>query len=100
MGKNRPPGRTLRTHTAAIDGRLIAERPIRNDWNGALFFDSGSVPNIAPLISILLGFGLVGMLANFAMEGTITHHLRLSLGAVVLLMVIAQVALPQCRGQP
>jgi predicted MFS family arabinose efflux permease len=50
------------------------------------------------ITAILLGFGLVGMLANFAMAGTITTHLRASLGAVVLLMVIAQLALPELQG--
>ncbi len=50
------------------------------------------------ITAILLGFGLVGMLANFAMAGTITTHLRASLGAVVVLMVIAQLALPQLQG--
>lgn len=50
------------------------------------------------ITAILLGFGLVGMLANFAMAGTITTHLRVSLGAVVLLMVIAQLALPELQG--
>jgi predicted MFS family arabinose efflux permease len=50
------------------------------------------------ITAILLGFGLVGMLANFAMAGTITSHLRASLGAVVLLMVIVQLALPHLQG--
>ena len=50
------------------------------------------------ITSILLGFGVVGMLANFAMARGVARHLRLSLGAVVLLMVIAQLALPQWRG--
>ncbi|MBV4474759.1 MULTISPECIES: MFS transporter [Pseudomonas] len=50
------------------------------------------------ITAILLGFGLVGMLANFTMAGTITTHLRASLAAVVLLMVIAQLALPQLQG--
>jgi predicted MFS family arabinose efflux permease len=50
------------------------------------------------ITAILLGFGLAGMLANFAMAGTITTHLRASLGAVVLLMVIAQLALPELQG--
>lgn len=50
------------------------------------------------ITSILLGFGLVGMLANFAMARGVARHLRLSLGAVIVLMVIAQLALPQLRG--
>jgi predicted MFS family arabinose efflux permease len=50
------------------------------------------------ITGILLGFGLVGMLANFAMAGSIVKHLRLSLGAVVVLMVIAQLALPALHG--
>lgn len=50
------------------------------------------------ITSILLGFGLVGMLANFAMASGVARHLRASLGAVVLLMVIAQLALPQLQG--
>ncbi|MFP3681441.1 MFS transporter, partial [Pseudomonas sp. SIMBA_041] len=54
--------------------------------------DAGFSPSA--ITAILLGFGLVGMLANFAMAGSITTHLRASLGAVVLLMVIAQLALP------
>ncbi|VVN40777.1 Purine ribonucleoside efflux pump NepI [Pseudomonas fluorescens] len=49
------------------------------------------------ITSILLGFGLVGMLANFAMARGSARHLRASLGAVVLLMVIAQLALPQLQ---
>lgn len=50
------------------------------------------------ITSVLLGFGLVGMLANFAMASGVARHLRASLGAVVLLMVIAQLALPQLQG--
>ena len=50
------------------------------------------------ITSILLGFGLVGMLANFAMASGVARHLRASLGTVVLLMVIAQLALPQLQG--
>ncbi|MGE8153240.1 MFS transporter [Pseudomonas vancouverensis] len=49
------------------------------------------------ITSILLGFGLVGMLANFLMAGGVARHLRLSLGVVVLLMVVAQLALPELR---
>ena len=58
--------------------------------------DAGFSPTA--ITAILLGFGLVGMLANFAMAGTITTHLRASLGAVVLLMVAAQLALPELQG--
>ncbi|QAY86992.1 MFS transporter [Pseudomonas arsenicoxydans] len=58
--------------------------------------DAGFSPTA--ITAILLGFGLVGMLANFAMAGTITTHLRASLGAVVLLMVTAQLALPELQG--
>jgi predicted MFS family arabinose efflux permease len=50
------------------------------------------------ITSVLLGFGLVGMLANFAMASGVARHLRASLGAVVLLMIIAQLALPQLQG--
>ncbi|MCU1760986.1 MFS transporter [Pseudomonas sp. 14P_8.1_Bac3] len=50
------------------------------------------------ITSVLLGFGLVGMLANFAMASGVARHLRLSLGAVVVLMIIAQLALPQLQG--
>ncbi|WP_213942285.1 MFS transporter [Pseudomonas sp. dw_612] len=50
------------------------------------------------ITAILLGFGLLGMLANFAMAGSIVRHLRLSLGAVVVLMVIAQLVLPALHG--
>ncbi|AWY39862.1 MFS transporter [Pseudomonas putida] len=50
------------------------------------------------ITSILLGFGMVGMLANFAMAGGVARHLRLSLGAVVLMMVIAQLTLPHLQG--
>ncbi|MBV6826026.1 MFS transporter [Pseudomonas sp. PD9R] len=54
--------------------------------------------SVSAITSILLGFGLVGMLANFAMASGVARHLRASLGAVVLLMVIAQLALPQLHG--
>jgi predicted MFS family arabinose efflux permease len=50
------------------------------------------------ITSVLLGFGLVGMLANFAMASGVARHLRASLGAVVVLMIIAQLALPQLQG--
>lgn len=42
----------------------------------------------------LLGFGLVGMLANFLVSASVTRHLQLSLGAAVALMVLSLVALP------
>lgn len=58
--------------------------------------DAGFSPTA--ITAILLGFGLAGMLANFAMAGTITTHLRASLGAVILLMVLAQLALPELQG--
>lgn len=58
--------------------------------------DAGFSPSA--ITAILLGFGLVGMLANLAMAGSITTHLRASLGAVVLLMVIAQLSLPGLQG--
>lgn len=61
-----------------------------------LVHDAGFSPSA--ITKILLGFGMVGMLANFAMAGTITTHLRVSLGAVVLLMVVAQLALPELQG--
>lgn len=53
---------------------------------------------VSAITSILLGFGVVGMLANFAMASGVARHLRLSLGAVVLMMVIAQLALPHLQG--
>ena len=57
---------------------------------------AGFSPNA--ITGVLLGFGLVGMLANFAMAGTLTTHLRASLGAVIVLMVLAQLALPHLQG--
>jgi predicted MFS family arabinose efflux permease len=57
---------------------------------------AGFSPNA--ITGVLLGFGLVGMLANFAMAGTLPTHLRASLGAVIVLMVLAQLALPHLQG--
>lgn len=48
----------------------------------------------------LLGFGLVGMLANFMVASSVTRHLQLSLGAVVALMVLVLVFLPFLAGSP
>lgn len=48
----------------------------------------------------LLGFGLVGMLANFMVASSVTRHLQLSLGAVVVLMVLVLVSLPFLAGSP
>jgi predicted MFS family arabinose efflux permease len=42
----------------------------------------------------LLGFGLLGMLANFMVSASVTRHLQLSLGAAVVLMLLALVSLP------
>lgn len=48
----------------------------------------------------LLGFGLVGMLANFMVASSVTRHLQLSLGAVVVLMVLVLMSLPFLAGSP
>lgn len=64
----------------------------------AVFLGHDAGFSASAITATLLGFGLVGMLANFAMAGTLSTHLRASLGAVVLLMVVAQLALPQVHG--
>lgn len=50
------------------------------------------------ITSLLLGFGLLGMLANFAVSTTVARHLAFSLGGAVLLMALALVALPYLSG--
>lgn len=47
---------------------------------------------------VLLGFGLLGMLGNFAVATTVNRHLPLSLGSMVVLMVIALLSLPWLAG--
>ena len=42
----------------------------------------------------LLGFGVLGMLANFLVSASVTRHLQLSLAGAVLLMIASLVALP------
>jgi predicted MFS family arabinose efflux permease len=42
----------------------------------------------------LLGFGVLGMLANFLVSASVTRHLQLSLAGAVLLMIVALVSLP------
>ena len=50
------------------------------------------------ITSLLLGFGLLGMLANFVVSTTVARHLAFSLGGGVLLMVLALIALPYLAG--
>jgi predicted MFS family arabinose efflux permease len=42
----------------------------------------------------LLGFGVLGMLANFLVSASVTRHLQLSLAGAVLLMIASLVSLP------
>ena len=43
---------------------------------------------------LLLGFGVIGFISNFAISSTVTNNLRVSAGAMISLLMFALVALP------
>jgi predicted MFS family arabinose efflux permease len=43
---------------------------------------------------LLLGFGMIGFISNFAVSSTVTRNLKMSLGAVISLLMFALVLLP------
>ncbi|MFM0591849.1 MFS transporter [Paraburkholderia dilworthii] len=50
-----------------------------------------SMPTITWL---LLGFGIIGFVSNFAVSSTVTRNLKISLGVMVSLLMVALVSLP------
>lgn len=43
---------------------------------------------------LLLGFGIIGFVSNFAVSSTVTRNLKISLGVMVSLLMVALVSLP------
>nr|WKF61716.1 Purine ribonucleoside efflux pump NepI [Paraburkholderia busanensis] len=43
---------------------------------------------------LLLGFGMIGFISNFAVSSTVTRNLKISLGAMIALLMVALVSLP------
>jgi predicted MFS family arabinose efflux permease len=43
---------------------------------------------------LLLGFGVIGFVSNFAISSTVTNNLKVSAGAMISLLMFALVALP------
>jgi predicted MFS family arabinose efflux permease len=53
--------------------------------------------SLPAITSVLLGFGFVGFISNFAVSTTVTRNLTASLVAMVLVLMIALFALPLLR---
>jgi predicted MFS family arabinose efflux permease len=53
--------------------------------------------SLPAITSVLLGFGFVGFISNFAVSTTVTRNLTASLVAMVLILMIALFALPLLR---
>ncbi|WP_345816183.1 MFS transporter [Paraburkholderia sp. PREW-6R] len=49
---------------------------------------------MATITWLLLGFGIIGFFSNFAISSTVTRHLKMSVGAMVSLLMVALVSLP------
>ncbi len=49
---------------------------------------------------LLLGFGMIGFISNFVVSSTVTRNLKVSLGAMVSLLMIALVSLPLMQHSP
>jgi len=54
--------------------------------------------SLPAITSLLLGFGLVGFISNFAVSTTVTRNLKGSLLAMVTILMVALFALPLSRG--
>ncbi|WP_297834301.1 MFS transporter [Pseudomonas sp.] len=64
----------------------------------APFLVQGGVFSLPMISAILLGFGIVGMVANFAISGPAGKNLQASLFWMVLLMMLVLMALPLLQG--
>ncbi|WP_397452238.1 MFS transporter [Pseudomonas sp. NA-150] len=60
----------------------------------APFLAQGGVISLSMISAILLGFGIVGMIANFAISGPAAKNLQASLFWMVVLLMVAEVAMP------
>ncbi|WP_310117571.1 MFS transporter [Paraburkholderia terricola] len=49
---------------------------------------------------LLLGFGLIGFISNFAVSSTVTRNLKISLGVMIALLMFALVSLPLLQHSP
>lgn len=49
---------------------------------------------------MLLGFGIIGFVSNFAVSSTVTRNLKMSLGAMISLLMFALVLLPLLQHSP
>ena len=49
---------------------------------------------------LLLGFGIIGFFSNFAVSSTVTRSLKISLGAMISLLLFALVLLPVLQHSP
>ncbi|MDB5775864.1 MAG: Sugar efflux transporter [Herbaspirillum sp.] len=54
--------------------------------------------SLSAITSLLLGFGFVGFISNFAISATLTRNLKASLLAMVTVLMIALFALPLSHG--
>ncbi len=50
--------------------------------------------NMSTITWLLLGFGIIGFVSNFAVSSTVTRNLKISLGVMVSLLMVALVSLP------
>lgn len=64
----------------------------------APFLVQGGVFSLPMISAILLGFGIVGMIANFAISGPAGKNLQASLFWMVLLLTLVLMALPLLQG--
>ena len=49
---------------------------------------------------LLLGFGIIGFFSNFAVSSTVTRNLKMSVGAMVSLLMFALLAMPLLQHSP
>jgi len=49
---------------------------------------------------LLLGFGMIGFISNFAVSSTVTRNLKISLGVMIALLMFALVSLPLLQHSP
>ncbi|CAM2157737.1 putative MFS family arabinose efflux permease [Pararobbsia alpina] len=60
----------------------------------APFLEQSASFTPAAVTALLLAFGVVGFIANFAISTVVAHHLKRSLGSMVALVMLALIALP------
>jgi predicted MFS family arabinose efflux permease len=53
--------------------------------------------SMATVTWLLLGFGIIGFFSNFAVSSTVTRSLKISLGAMISLLIFALILLPMLQ---